>query len=357
MENQNKKEAISIPHSRPTLGPEEVQAVSEVVSSGYVAEGDVVRRFEKAFADYHGIQHAVATNSGTSALHLVLLALDVGPGDEVILPSYVCCALLNAVHYTGATPVLADIVPRTFNIDPADVKTKISNRTRAIIVPHLFGLAAELDKFLELNVPLIEDCAQALGAEYHSRPVGSFGVAAIYSFYATKVISTGEGGMVATGSSDIARRIKDLKTYDRKENYSVRYNYKMTDFQAAMGLCQLARLDSFIRRRRTIAGQYARSFKDLNLRLPPDDPGHIYFRYVIGLDTDPSPWIDHLSVDGIACERPIFLPLHRQLKQGGCPVSEKTWNSSLSIPVYPSLSDHSVKRIIDAIRDIASQNT
>ena len=355
MTEQNEHQLPFIPHSRPTLGPEEIQAVSDVISSGYVAEGDVVRRFEQAFADYHEIRHAVATNSGTSALHLVLLALDIGPGDEVIIPSYVCCALLNAVNYTGARPVLVDIVPETFNIDPSEVKTKISNRTKAIIVPHLFGLPADLDQLLDLDVPLIEDCAQALGAEFDNRTVGTFGVAAIYSFYATKVMSTGEGGMVVTGSGDIANRIKDLKTYDQKKNYSVRYNYKMTDFQAAMGLCQLDRLDSFLRRRRAIAHQYARSLKDLDLHLPLDDPGHIYFRFVIGLDADPSPWIDYLAGDGIGCDRPIFLPLHRQLQQEGCPMSEKAWNSSLSISIYPSLSDNDVERIIDAIRKIASK--
>jgi dTDP-4-amino-4,6-dideoxygalactose transaminase len=355
MERQIKKGAISIPHARPTLGPEEIKAVTDVISSGYVAEGDVVRRFEQNFADYFDVRHAVAANSGTSALHLVLLALDVGPGHEVIIPSYVCCALLNAVNYTGATPVLADIVPETFNIDPTDVKTKINNRTRAIIVPHLFGMAADLEQLLELNVPLIEDCAQALGAEYDNRPVGSFGVAAIYSFYATKVISTGEGGMVVTGSRDIADRIKDLKTYDQKVGYSVRYNYKMTDLQAAMGLSQLDRLESFIRRRRAIAGQYTRSFRDFDLDLPPDDPGHIYFRYVIGVNDDLSAWIEDLAGNGIGCDRPIFLPLHRQLQQGGCPVSDKAWNNSLSIPLYPSLSDHDVVRIIDAILEIASK--
>ena len=356
MKNSQSPARSFIPHSRPTLGPEEMQAVSDVVSSGYVAEGDVVRRFEQAFADYHEIRHAVATNSGTSALHLVLLALEVGMGDEVIIPSYVCCALLNAVNYTGATAVLADISPETFNIDPSDVKTKINTRTKAIIVPHLFGMSADLEQLLELDVPLIEDCAQALGAEYDNKPVGSFGVAAIFSFYATKVISTGEGGMVVTGSGDIANRIKDLKTYDQKMDYRVRYNYKMTDLQAAMGFSQLDRLESFIRRRRDIAELYDRSFKDLDLHLPTDDPGHIFFRYVIGVNDDPSVWTENLNENGIGCDRPIFLPLHRQLQHGGCPVSERAWNSSISIPIYPSLFDQDVSRIIHAIRDIAPKN-
>ena len=355
MNNSQEQNRGFIPHSRPTLGLEEIQALSEVISSGYVAEGDVVRKFEQSFADYFGIQHTVATNSGTSALHLALLALDVGSGDEVILPSYVCCALLNAVNYTGATPVLADVHPDTFNLDATDVKNRINARTRAVIVPHLFGMAADLDPLLELDVPLIEDCAQAVGAGYNQRPVGTYGAAAIYSFYATKVITTGEGGMVVSSSKHITDQIRDMKSYDQKEDYRIRFNYKMTDIQAALGLCQLGRLDNIIRRRRTIAEKYTRSFKKLDLGLPPEDAGHIYFRYVIGLNRSSAPWIQHLASKGIGSDRPIFLPLHRQLQRQGCPESEKAWNNSLSIPIYPSLTDDEITRIIDAVLDTAFQ--
>jgi perosamine synthetase len=353
---KHRKQHPFIYHSKPTLGPEEVQAVSEVISSGYVAEGDVVRRFEQAFADYHETRHAVATNSGTSALHLVLLALEVGPGDEVIIPSYVCSALLNAVNYTGATAVLADIHPGTYNIDAADVKKRINTCTRAIIVPHLFGMAADLDPLLALGIPLIEDCAQAVGAEYQQRLAGTFGIAAIYSFYATKVITTGEGGMVVSSSQDIIDRIRDLKSYDQKEDYRTRFNYKMTDIQAALGLSQLDRLDSIIRRRRAIAGLYTRSFKELDWGLPPDDCGHIYFRYVMGLNTNPEPWLQQLADRGIGSDRPIYLPLHRQVQGGTCLESEKAWNHSLSIPIYPSLTDQEVNRVIDAVLDVAFKN-
>jgi perosamine synthetase len=346
---------IAIPHSKPTLGPEEIKAASEVISSGYVAEGAAVQKFEQSFADYLNIRHAVATNSGTSALHLVLLALDVGPGDEVIIPSYVCCALLNAVNYTGATPILADICPDTYNIDAADVKKCLSNRTRAIIIPHLFGLAADLDSLLALGVPLIEDCAQAVGSEYAQCPVGTFGVAAIFSFYATKVITTGEGGMVVSSSQDIADKIRDLKTYDQKDGYKIRFNYKMTDIQAALGLAQLESLETFIRRRRAIAKHYTGSFKALGLNFPPDDSGHIFFRYVLGLKTNSSSWIQALARQGIGCDRPVFMPLHRQMKRKGCPASEKAWNNSLSIPIYPSLTDGEVTKVIDAVLDTASK--
>jgi perosamine synthetase len=346
---------IKIPHSKPTLGLEEQQAVSDVISSGYIAEGAVVQKFEQAFADYWNIRHAVATSSGTSALHLALLAMDVGPGDEVIIPSYVCCALLNAVNYTGATPVLADIYPDTYNLDAADVKKRLSNRTRAIVVPHLFGLAADLDSLLALGVPLIEDCAQAVGAEYAQCPVGTFGAAAIYSFYATKVITTGEGGMVVSNSQDFADKIRDFKTYDQKDDYKIRFNYKMADIQAALGLVQLERLATFIRRRRAIAERYTRSFKALDLSLPPEDSGHIYFRYVLGLKTNASPWVHALARQGIGCDRPVFLPLHRQMNRKGCPATETAWKNSLSLPIYPSLTDGDVTRVIEAILDTAAK--
>jgi dTDP-4-amino-4,6-dideoxygalactose transaminase len=345
---------IKIPHSRPTLGSEEIKAVSDVISSGYVAEGAVVQKFEQSFADYLKIEHAVATNSGTSALHLALLALGVGPGDEVIIPSFVCCALLNAVNYTGATPILADIRPDTYNLDAAHVKKRLSSRTRAIIVPHLFGLPADLDALSALGIPLIEDCAQAVGSEYGRRPVGTFGVAAIFSFYATKVMTTGEGGMVVSNSTDIAERVRELKTYDQKADYRVRFNYKMTDIQAALGLAQLGRLETFVRRRRAIAEEYTRSFQSLDLNLPPVHPGHIFFRYVLGLNTDSMSWIQTLARQGIGCDRPVYLPLHRQMKATGCPVSEKAWQYALSIPIYPSLTGEDVTQIIDAVSETAS---
>ena len=355
MINHRKQQHHFIPHSRPTLGTEEIKAVSKVIASGHIAEGAVVKEFEQKFADYLNVKHAVATNSGTSALHLALLALEVGPGDEVIIPSYVCCALLNAVNYAGATAVLADICPNTYNLDAADVKKRLSSRTKAIIVPHLFGMAADLNPLLALDVPIIEDCAQAVGAVYNQRPVGTFGVAAIYSFYATKVITTGEGGMVVCNAKDIAERIRDLKTYDQKDDYKIRFNYKMSDIQAVLGLAQLEKLNAILRRRKAIAEQYTRAFKVLDLNLPPDDSGQIFFRYVIGLKADSKPGIEALSRKGIGCDRPVYLPLHRQIKLKGYPVTEKAWKNSLSLPIYPSLSDEAVTRVIDAVLDTASK--
>jgi dTDP-4-amino-4,6-dideoxygalactose transaminase len=335
-----------IPHSRPTLGEEEINAVAAVIESGHITEGEVVARFEETFAGKMGVQHAVAVSSGTAALHLALLAMGIGPKDQVIIPSYVCSALLHAVQYAGAQPVLAEIDPLTYNIDPDDVKKRITNRTKAIIVPHMFGLAADLDRLLKLDVPIIEDCAQAVGGTYHQKPLGTFGDAAIFSFYATKMMATGEGGMVTSNSPEFIAHIRDLKTYDGKMADTVRYNYKMTDVQAALGEVQLARLPYFIAQRRKIARKYCEDFKLLNIKLPVEIDEHIYYRFVVGLETDCEGFIRKLVQKAVGCARPVFLPIHRHLKKDGYPVTDKAWETSLSIPIYPSLNFSAIKQII-----------
>lgn len=341
-----------IPHSKPTLGNKEINAVSEVIASGHIAQGRIVSRFEQAVAQEIGVKGAVACNSGTAALHLVLLAMGIGPGDEVIFPSYVCSALLNAVQYVNATPVLAEADPRTHNIDPGDVEKRLSGNTKAIIVPHLFGLPADLSALTSFGVPVIEDCAQAMGARYGDRKVGAFGHAAILSFYATKVMTTGEGGMVVSNSRDLLDRIRDLREYDHKKDLVVRYNYKMTDMQAAMGLSQLEQLPDFIRRRRVIAHHYYSSFEQLPVALPLRDEGHIYYRYIIGLREDVRPKIDALEGKEIMCAMPVYMPIHSYLKLSGYPVTEKIWKGSLSIPIYPSLKEEDIRRVVYEVLDL-----
>jgi dTDP-4-amino-4,6-dideoxygalactose transaminase len=340
-----------IPHSRPTLGEEEIKAVAAVIQSGHIAEGEVVKKFERAFAEKLNVSHAVATSSGTAALHLALMSLGIGTDDEVIIPSYVCSALLYAVRYVGATPVVADIDPVTHNIAPQDVQKRVTSRTKAIIVPHLFGLAADLDNLAALGVPLIEDCAQAVGATYQQRPLGTYGAAAIFSFYATKVMTTSEGGMLVSNSKELIERVRDLKTYDQKQATNVRFNYKMTDISAALGLVQLSRLDAFVERRREIARRYYESFKTLNLKLPVDDREHLYYRFVVNLEKDCESSIRKLTQKGIGCARPVFLPIHRHLKIHSFPVSDEAWRTSLSIPIYPSLTDKEIERIINGFMD------
>jgi dTDP-4-amino-4,6-dideoxygalactose transaminase len=349
MGNRTTSKLEFIPHSRPFLHAEEIEAVSAVIASGRIAEGRVVAEFERKFAQRLGVKYAVATNSGTAALHLALLAMGIGSNDEVILPSYVCSALLNAVSYVGALPVFAEIDPVTFNIDPVDAKRRLSRRTRAIIVPHLFGLAADMDELSTLGVPVIEDCAQLVGGNVNEKAPGTCGEAAVFSFYATKVMTCGEGGMVVSNSKEIADRIRDLKTYDEKPDYEPRFNCKMTDIHAAVGLRQLDRLDSFVQRRRAVAQRYRNAFSLPGLALPPDDPAHIYYRFVIGLNADPQPQIMHLAEEGIGCARPIHLPLHRYLSIAGYPITDKAWKTSISIPIYPALSDEAVQYIVDMV--------
>ena len=355
MKNQDNQNLEFIPHSRPTLGADEIKAVSEVIASGQIAEANVVKAFENAFARKIGVKYAVATSSGTAALHLTLLAMGTGENSEVIIPSYVCTALLNAINYVGATPVLAEIDAETCNLDADDVKKRITPKTRAIIVPHMFGLAADLDGLLELDVPVIEDCAQSVGACYRRKPLGTFGAASVFSFYATKVMTSGEGGMVVSNSRKIAEIADDLKSYDKRDSYKTRFNYKMTEIQAALGLNQLAQLDTFIARRRSIARSYIDAFKSLEIKLPREDPDHIYYRFITRMDTDTDRIKLMLSEKGVGCDRPIYLPLHRFLKINGYPVTEQVWEKSLSIPIYPSLTPKEVDRVIRVFTETIKQ--
>jgi dTDP-4-amino-4,6-dideoxygalactose transaminase len=347
LKSHPKKDFDYIPHSRPTLGAEEIKAVSEVIASGQLAEADVVSDFESAFAKRIGAKYAVATSSGTASLHLALLSLGIGENDEVIIPSFVCTALLNAVNYVGAIPVLAEIDPETFNLDPDDVKSRLTPRTKAIIVPHMFGLAADLDSLLQLGVPILEDCAQSVGAHYRQKPLGALGVASVFSFYATKVMTSGEGGMLVSNSKKIADLANDLKTYDKRDRYKIRFNYKMTEIQAVLGLNQLKQLNTFIERRQSIARAYTRAFKGLDIQLPFEDPDHIYYRFVAQMDGDVSTIKQLVSAKGIGCERPIYLPLHCLMNIAGYSVAEQAWEKSLSIPIYPSLTSKEVDRVIE----------
>jgi dTDP-4-amino-4,6-dideoxygalactose transaminase len=342
-----------IPHSRPSLGAEEEAAAAAVVASGQIAEGPEVAAFEREAAELLGVGHAVCVSSGTAALYLALAALGAGPGDEVVVPSFVCSALLHAVAAAGARPVPADIDPESLNIDPADARARLSARTKAIIVPHMFGLPADLDRLAGLGVPIIEDCAQAIGAAHRGRPVGTCGEAAIFSFYATKVLATGEGGMVVTTSAALAERVRDIKSYDKKTDHRRRFNFKMTDIQAAIGRVQLRKLPEFIRRRREIAADYRASLAGTALRLPPDAPGRIYFRFVLDGLADPGSFRRLAHERGIGCEPPVHIPLHRILGVDGFPRSEHAWRSTISLPIYPSLSPAETGRILAALPALA----
>jgi len=344
-----------IPHSRPTLGDEEIREVARVLRSGRIAQGGEVEAFEEEFAEFIGVKGAVAVSSGTAALHLSLLASGIGPGRQVALPGYVCTALLNAIKFAGADPLLVDIDAQTYNLNPMDLEKRLTVETAAVIVPHMFGLPADMDGINELELPVIEDFAQAVGATCRGRKVGSMGELSVCSFYATKMLATGEGGMVASDNEDLLEKVRDLRGYDRKEQFTLRFNYKMTDLQAAMGRVQLRKLESFIERRRRIAQIYDAAVKDTKL-IPParrEDVEHIFYRYVVTCPEAADEIIEELNSRGITAARPVYKPLHYYLRSSGFPAVEEVWRRAVSIPIYPSLSPEEVDTVSKALKAVA----
>jgi dTDP-4-amino-4,6-dideoxygalactose transaminase len=344
---------MNIPHSRPSIGAEEIDAVSAVLRSGQVAQGAQVAAFEEAVAAFVGVRGGVATSSGVAALHLCLLALGVGEGDEVIMPAFVCTALLNAVRHVRASPVFADIDRDTYNIDFRDIKRRLTQRTHAIIVPHMFGLPADIHDIVALGVPVIEDCAQSIGSVYEGKKTGSFGALSVFSFYATKVICTGEGGMVAGNDRDVLMRIADLRDYDEKNDATLRYNFKMTEMQAAMGLAQLKKLPGFIARRRDIARRYSDALGKFQVSLPysPDNREHIYFRYLLRTGCAEE-LIEAGRTGSVAYRRPVFNPLHHYLGGACLPETDAAFRETVSLPIYPALSDEDVDVVLHDLQRV-----
>jgi perosamine synthetase len=287
----------SIQIALPSFGEEEWQALREPLRSGWVTQGPKVAAFERAFAARHGVDRALATTSCTTGLHLILAALGIGPGDEVIVPSFTWVATANAVVYCGATPVIADVNRMTFNIDPGDVARRITGKTKAVIAVHLFGLCADMDALraaLPAHVAVVEDAACAAGASYKGVPAGGLGVAAAFSFHPRKSITTGEGGMVTTNNAALADTVDRLRNHGASISEEQRhqgprpyllpefnllgFNYRMTEFQGAVGLVQLGKLDTFIGERQRWANFYHQRLSNLSwLRLPaapkPDKAG------------------------------------------------------------------------------------
>jgi len=341
-----------IPHSRPHVSEDDVEAVARVVRAGQLAQGPEVEAFERAVARRVGVPAAAAVSSGTAALELALRALDVGPGGEVILPTYACDALHHAVTRCGAQPVLADADPATLTLSAVDAERRRGPRTRAIVVPHAFGLAVDLGPFEALGVPVVEDCAQALGARVGGRAAGSQGRLAVCSFYATKLLATGEGGMVL-GPEDLVARVRDGRDYDERDDLVPRSNAKLTDMQAALGRSQLARLDAFIVRRRAIAGEYRRRLASAPCRPPADDgDAHVYHRFVVRSEVPLLGVLEALHARGVTARRPVFRPLHRALGLSGYPEAERLWNTCVSVPCYPALTDDEVETVAAALADV-----
>jgi len=348
---------VTITHSRPSLDDEEMHGLQNVLSSGQLAQGPEVNGFEDELGSFHGLPPGVATSSGTAALHLALLSLGVGQGDEVLLPSYVCSAPLHAAYHSGATPVLVDVDPATGNMDPDDLKKRLTSKSKAIIAVHLFGLPADIDEILALGLPVIEDCAQSLGANLEGKMLGTIGAISICSFYATKLITTGEGGMLLSYDPGLLAKARDLRDYDKKENFTTRFNYKMTDLQAALGRSQLEKLESFLDQREALAGTYNEQLAALPCTLPLVQEGRIYYRYVVSVQGNVRELIQKLLNMGIEVARPVYRPLHLYFDLEDYPGAEMAWKSHLSLPIHPSLTSQDVHRVCHALQQALKENS
>jgi perosamine synthetase len=328
-----------IRHSRPSLDDSDKSALTATLQSKNIATGDTVATFVSQLSDYIGVRYGVATTNGTSALFLALRALGVDKDSEVILPSFVCLSVLSSVLNCGAKPVLADIGKNSYNISFEDTKRKISKKTKALILPHMFGdPISDIGKFRLLGIPIIEGCAQSLGAVHNGKKVGSFGDISVFSFYATKLMTTGTGGMALTSDRKLYKRLLDLSQYDKRENLSECHNFGMNDLQASLGISQLKRLGDFIKKRIILAGKYNQFLKNSGFEVP-NNKESVYYRYILRVP-DPASMIRSLRERGVQASRPVFKPLHQYLglSDKDFPNTTVAYETSLSLPVYPSLS-------------------
>lgn len=360
-----------IPVGRPVLSAEEEEAVIRVLRSGMLAHGPETTSFEEEFARFCGTDHAVAVSSGTAALHATLRALGIGKGHEVIVPAFTFFATASAVCMCGARPRFGDIDPDTYTLSPESVKNLLSPKTRAVIGVHLFGQPCDARPIREIcgdeGISFIEDAAQAHGAEYHGKKAGGLGTAACFSFYPTKNMTTGEGGMVTTDDAVLAQRIRVFINHGQQEKYlhaSIGYNYRMTDIGAAIGRVQLGKLESFNRRRRETAAYYDARLPGYGIVCPYVAPGvtHVYHQYVIRVTGEFRLTRDELAQYlrdrgvGTAVHYPI--PLHRQPAFAGlageevCPVAEECAATVLSLPVHPAVSDTERDFICSVIEEV-----
>lgn len=345
--------------ARPLIGDEEKQAVLAVLDSGQLAQGPMVARFEEDFAAYCGVKHAIATSNGTTALHLALLSLRLGPGDEVITSPFTFIATANSVLYCGAKPVFVDIEPETFNLDPAQIEAAITPRTRAIMPVHLYGHPADMVAIQEIasrhGLVIIEDAAQAHGAEVAGQRVGSFGTGC-FSFYPTKNMTSGEGGMITTNDDALAERARRLRAHGEAERYvheSLGYNFRMTEIHAAIGIEQLKKVNRWNRQRQRNAANLSALLADF-VTTPTCRPWatHVYHQYTVRIPNGRFDLAQRLAERGIGTAVYYPVPVHRQpLYQGlgygesSLPEAELASEVVLSLPVHPSLTDEHIQAI------------
>ncbi len=362
-----------IPIARPLLGEEEAAAAARVICSGMLASGPEVAAFEDEFAAYTGVAHAIAVSNGTTALHAALLGAGIGPGDEVIVPSFTFIATATAVSMCGAVPVFADVRRDLFTLDMEALAALVTPRTKAIVGVHLFGQPFDLGPAMDLcadrNLVLIEDAAQAHGAEWRGRRVGSFGTAGCFSFYPTKNMTTGEGGMVTTDDDALAVHIRRLINHGQAEKYlhtELGYNYRMTDLGGAIGRVQLRRLPGFNERRQE-NGAYLSAHLDAPGIVPPlvgEGMTHVYHQYVVTVTDDcplsRSGLVERLRDHGIGSAVHYPIPVHEQplyrgaAPPGACPVAADLARRVLSLPVHPGIGPAELEAVVGAVNGVRS---
>lgn len=377
---------MNIPITKPMFGEDEERAVVEVLQSGWVVQGPKVAAFERLVAAYVGMPEAVATSSCTTALHLALVLLGIGPGDEVIVPSFTFIATANVVCYTGATPVFVDIDPQTYNLDPDSIKAAITSRTKAIMPVHQIGLAADMDRINTVaslhGLAVIEDAAPALGATYKGQRVGGLGNITCLSFHPRKVITAGEGGMILTADQALANRARILRTHGMslsdlqrhhatsvaiEEYHDLGYNYRMSDVHAAVGIEQMKKLRLMLTRRQEIASRYREALAEFDcIRLPFSSPEmpHSYQSYMIQLQPHTARTREQVMQEllevGIATRRGVMAihlePYYRQrFPHVKLPVTERAAQSTLLLPIYATMTETEQAYVIEHLGRVLRQ--
>ena len=353
-----------IPIARPDIGQEEIEAVSEVLRSGMIAQGRKVKELEDRWAEFVGVKHAVATGNGTLALMSIFTGIGLEPGDEVITVSHTFAATANAILSTGATPVFVDIEPDTYLIDAKKIERAITPRTRVICPVHLFGLVADMDMIRAIadrhGLVVVEDACQAHGATFRGRMAGSFGHGA-FSLYATKNLTTAEGGFVTTNDDALADWLRLYRNQGMRARYQFEmlgYNYRMTDIAAAIGLAQLAKLPRNTARRGAIAARYDAAFGELPIGLPitPDGRTHVFHQYTIDVGGARDAIVADLLEAGVGADIYYPIPVHRQsyiMERGlhaDLPVTDGAADRTLALPMFPALTDAEQDQVIEAVK-------
>ena len=347
----------------PDLGEEELAEIADVLASGQLTMGPKVAEFEELLADAAGTAHAIAVSSGTAALHVAVLALGIGPGDEVLVPAYTFPATANVVALAGAKPVLVDVDPTTMNLDPEDCARRTSPRTKAILAVHLFGRPAPLEDLPDL--PILEDAAGALGASRGGKPCGSLGLLACFSFHPRKIVTTGEGGAVTTDDSAIAERARSLRHHGWSPSDAYAdmpapaFNYRISDVLCALGIPQMRRLEELYAAYERVAAGYAERLAHLDIVLPSTDPGdrHGLQAYVVQVDRRDEVMAG-LRAQGIQCQIGTYA-LHRlgaYCDQGPFPGADAAFERALALPLHPRLTEAELDRVAEGLDKLVSHH-